>query len=52
MIYFASDVHLGLKGSNPQEREDRFVNWLKSISWTSEDKLFLLGDIWDFWYEY
>lgn len=52
MIYFTSDVHLGLKGSNPQEREDRFVNWLKSISWTSEDKLFLLGDIWDFWYEY
>lgn len=52
MVYFVSDVHLGLKGTNPQERENRFVDWLKSIPRRKGDKLFLLGDIWDFWYEY
>lgn len=52
MNYFVSDVHLGLKGTNPQEREQRFVNWLKEAAFKKGDRLFLLGDIWDFWYEY
>ena len=52
MNYFVSDVHLGLRGSNPQEREERFVNWLKELPRKKGDRLFLLGDIWDFWYEY
>ena len=52
MVYFTSDVHLGLRGTDPKEREARFVSWLKSLPRNKGDQLFLLGDIWDFWYEY
>ena len=51
-IYFVSDVHLGLKVPDPQEREDRFVKFIKSIPREGTLALCLLGDIWDFWYEY
>ena len=51
-IFFASDVHLGLRTSDPAEREDRFVRWLKSVPRDATKALYLLGDIWDFWYEY
>jgi len=51
-VYFASDVHLGLIKTDPEEREDRFVAWLKSIRREDTKALYLLGDIWDFWYEY
>ena len=51
-IYFASDNHLGAptpKESAPRERI--FVQWLDRIK---EDVgvLFLLGDLFDFWFEY
>lgn len=51
-IYFASDLHLG--APDPESslvRERHFVQWLDSIS---EDvgELFLLGDVFDFWFEY
>ncbi len=49
--YFTADVHLGLETGNPSERERRFVKWLKSIS-SDARTLYLLGDIWDFWYEW
>lgn len=49
--YFVSDVHLGLQAGDPADREGRFVNFLKSISGDAR-ALYLLGDIWDFWYEY
>ena len=52
MIVFASDVHLGLRKGDPAERERRFVGWLRGLSLSRGDSLFLLGDIWDFWYEY
>ena len=49
--YFVSDVHLGLQVDDPVAREARFVDFLRSLP---EDTaaLYLLGDIWDFWYEY
>ena len=49
--YFVSDVHLGLQVADPAAREARFVDFLRSLP---EDTaaLYLLGDIWDFWYEY
>ncbi len=52
MIYFASDTHLGLCHGpiDPRQKEMVFVDWLKSLHDCSE--LFLLGDIFDFWYEY
>ncbi len=52
MVYFVSDVHLGLKAFSAEEREQRFVNWLKYTPFQAGDDLVLLGDIWDFWYEY
>ena len=52
LVYFTADVHLGLRTADPKEREDRFVDWLKGISREQTKALYLLGDIWDFWYEY
>ncbi len=49
--YFVSDVHLGLQVSNPADRELRFSAFLQSLPEDTE-ALYLLGDIWDFWYEY
>ena len=51
-IYFASDVHLGAPTiSNHRAHEKRFVNWLSSIQSTASE-IYLLGDIFDFWFEY
>lgn len=51
-IYFVSDVHLGAAAlKNNKERELLFAQWLDQIS-KDADTLFLLGDIFDFWYEY
>jgi UDP-2,3-diacylglucosamine hydrolase len=51
-IYFASDIHLGLKTPNGAlVREKHFVNWLDSIKGDAKE-IFLVGDIFDFWYEY
>ena len=52
LTYFVSDVHLGLQVSDPQAREARFVAFLKGIPADRTEALYLLGDIWDFWYEY
>jgi UDP-2,3-diacylglucosamine hydrolase len=51
-IYFASDFHLGLQtGIPPVEREKKVVRWLNSVApYASE--IYLLGDIFDFWWEY
>lgn len=49
--YFAADVHLGLQVGDPAAREKAFVDFLRSIS-SDAGSLYLLGDIWDFWYEY
>ncbi len=51
-IYFASDVHLGAAGiKDPFTHERRFVKWLDSIKETASE-IYLLGDIFDFWWEY
>ena len=51
LAYFVSDVHLGLQVDDPAAREARFVDFLRSLP-EDTDALYLLGDIWDFWYEY
>jgi UDP-2,3-diacylglucosamine hydrolase len=51
-IYFASDQHFGAPDRVKSKiREQRFIAWLDAIS---EDvgTLFLLGDLFDFWFEY
>jgi UDP-2,3-diacylglucosamine hydrolase len=51
-IYFSSDFHLGLQaGSPPVEREKKVVRWLNSIVENAKE-IYLLGDIFDFWWEY
>ena len=52
LIYFVADVHLGLRLRDPEEREARFITFLKGLPVQSMRALYLLGDIWDFWYEY
>lgn len=52
LSYFVSDVHLGLDVNDPVEREARFVRFLRSIPKDRTRTLYMLGDIWDFWYEY
>lgn len=51
LTYFVSDVHLGLDVKDPDAREKRFVDFLRNLPQETE-ALYLLGDIWDFWYEY
>ncbi len=47
-----SDVHLGAPAlSNNRERELLFAQWLDEIK-DDVSELYLLGDIFDFWYEY
>lgn len=51
-IYFASDLHLGLPDyKQSRHRERLFVQWLDTIK-SSAKALYLLGDIFDFWFEY
>lgn len=51
LTYFVSDVHLGLQVADPDARERRFADFLNSLPQETE-ALYMLGDIWDFWYEY
>ncbi len=51
-IYFASDFHLGTpKYAESRSREARIVSWLNFIE-PNCSELFLMGDIFDFWFEY
>lgn len=51
-IYFASDFHLG--APNPtasRQREQTIVKWLDQAAIDAQH-IFLVGDIFDFWFEY
>ncbi|MFT5916465.1 MAG: UDP-2,3-diacylglucosamine hydrolase [Flammeovirgaceae bacterium] len=51
-VYFASDFHLGVpdkEGSLVRER--KIIRWLDEIKHDA-GHIFLVGDIFDFWYEY
>lgn len=51
-IYFASDFHLGAPNYEKSlEREKKIVAWLDHIK-TDAAEIFLVGDIFDFWFEY
>lgn len=50
--FFASDFHLGIDaGDTAAEREQRVVRWLEQIAPEAE-AIYLVGDIFDFWFEY
>jgi UDP-2,3-diacylglucosamine hydrolase len=51
-VYFVSDLHLGLPDASASlRREKLFCEWLDAIR-TDASHLFIVGDLFDFWYEY
>ncbi len=51
-IYFASDFHLGAPdAASSLVREKAVVDWLNTIAPTAQE-IYLVGDIFDFWFEY
>lgn len=51
-VYFLSDFHLGAPDEQASlEREKKLVRFLDEIKDDAE-KIFILGDLFDFWYEY
>ena len=51
-VYFASDFHLGAPNYEKSlEREKKIIAWLDYITPTAKE-IFLVGDIFDFWFEY
>jgi UDP-2,3-diacylglucosamine hydrolase len=52
MIYFASDIHLGAGSAHEAKRTERaFCRWLDMVV-VDATELYLLGDIFDFWFEH
>ena len=52
MVYFVSDVHLGFfEREKDKEQEEIFISWLNQIK-NDCTVLVLLGDIFDYWFEY
>jgi UDP-2,3-diacylglucosamine hydrolase len=51
-IYFASDFHLGIDAKHTSREREMFIcKWLSEIQ-DSAEAIYLLGDIFDFWFEY
>lgn len=51
-IYFASDFHLGAPNAEESlKREKKIVAWLDAIK-SDAKEIYLVGDIFDFWFEY
>jgi UDP-2,3-diacylglucosamine hydrolase len=51
-IYFISDIHLGLGSKEVEkQKEDRLLAFLRHIL-PSTEILFIVGDLFDFWFEY
>ena len=51
-IYFASDFHLGIDAKyTSAERERQIVRWLDMIK-ADAAEIYLVGDVFDFWFEY
>lgn len=51
-IYFVSDLHLGAPAlTDNTKRERLFTAWLSEVSHDAA-AIFLMGDIFDFWFEY
>ncbi len=52
VYYFISDIHLGLqKKDTEEEKEKTLVDFLKIVQ-SNCDELFIVGDLFDYWFEY
>ena len=52
MLYFASDFHLGLHNQDVNAQEQKLLDFLDHARKNNAEKIFLVGDIFDFWFEY
>jgi UDP-2,3-diacylglucosamine hydrolase len=51
-VYFVSDFHFGIPDvESSRKREELFVRWLNMIQ-PDAVEIFLMGDLFDFWFEY
>ena len=52
-VYFISDVHLGVPDGkrNAEQHQDVLIGFLRHVGETG-GKLFVVGDLFDFWFEY
>ncbi len=51
-IYFASDFHFGVPDhASSLSRERLFIKWLEIVK-ADASEIFLMGDLFDFWFEY
>ena len=55
-VFFASDLHLGyferMDDHIEAQREEWAIEWLDMVEKAQPSHLFLLGDIFDYWFEY
>ncbi len=50
--FFVSDLHLGLQDKEKEDRKEKlFVEFLRFAK-SEADELFILGDLFDYWFEY
>ena len=50
--YFISDIHLGLQSKEVEDRKERLLVKLLEHIKDSADELFIVGDLFDYWFEY
>jgi len=50
-VYFVSDIHLGRKSEKSEIKKEKFIKFCRSIKGKAQ-KLYLVGDIFEFWFEY
>lgn len=51
-VFFISDAHLGSRmNKKPDPRETRLLKWFETFG-AKADEIFIVGDLFDFWFEY
>jgi UDP-2,3-diacylglucosamine hydrolase len=50
--YFISDIHLGLQSKEEEYKKERLLVKLLEYIKDSADELFIVGDLFDYWFEY
>lgn len=51
-IYFISDFHFGVPDAEAsKQRERKFIQWIREVK-NDASEIYLLGDLFDFWFEY
>jgi len=49
---FISDIHLGLQGKDEEETKEKLLVKFLRFAETNCDELFIVGDLFDYWFEY